>query len=97
FPARDQFDGTWEVGVTVSYSPNDVATSAFASDAAQARRHALELELEAFLDALRIEVTQASEGVKQADVAAETTKRALAAAEEAYRVRKELFTNERST
>jgi outer membrane protein TolC len=97
FPARDQFDGTWEVGVTVSYSPNDVATAAFASDAAQARRHAIELELEAFLDALRIETTQAAEAVKQADVAVETTKRALTAAEESYRVRKELFVNERST
>jgi outer membrane protein TolC len=97
FPPKDSFEATWDVGAQLSWSPNEVAFASQATDGVLARRRQAELQKEQFFDALRIEVTQATAAVTEADLTVESTRRGLAAAEESYRVRKELFQNERST
>jgi outer membrane protein TolC len=97
FPYHDAFDFTWDVGLSLSWTPNDSATNALGARGADARAHALEAQLEALHDALHTEVVQAYEAVREADFAVQTTSRGLDAAEESYRVRKELFLHGRST
>jgi outer membrane protein len=97
FPPRAEFNGSWDLGVQASWSPNELAYSALAADGIEARRRAVERQRDQFFDALQLEVTQAVEALKEARANVESTRRGLAAAEESYRVRRELFQNERST
>jgi outer membrane protein TolC len=97
FPPKDVAQGTWDVGVLLSYSPNEVALASQVTDGAVAKQRQSEVARDQFLDALRVEVAQAAVATTEADVSVDATRRGLAAAEESYRVRKELFVNERST
>jgi outer membrane protein TolC len=97
YPPQTDFKGTWEVGVQVNYSPNEVALAAALTDEVKARRSQVQHQREGFIDQLTIELAQAFEAVKEADLAIDSTAKGLNAAEESYRVRRELFQNERST
>jgi outer membrane protein TolC len=97
FPPKAEYNGSWDLGVQASWSPNEVAFSALATEGIEARRRAVERQREQFFDALQMEVVQAVEALREARLSVESTRRGLAAAEESYRVRKELFQNERST
>lgn len=97
FPQRDSFETTWDVGAQLSWSPNDLATAAFASRAGSARVEAAGAERHALRDRLRAEVMQALAAVREADFAVAATARGLDAAEESYRVRRDLYANGRAT
>jgi outer membrane protein TolC len=97
FPPQSDFHGTWEAGVQVSYSPNEVALAAAVTDEIKAKRSQVQHQREGFIDQLRVELAQAFEEVKESDLSVDATAKGLNAAEESYRVRKELFQNERST
>ncbi len=96
-PAETSFRFTWDVGVQLSWSTRDAFVGDQAGKSADARVAALEEQRLAVLDAVHAQVTQAYLTVREADVAVTTTKQALVASEEAYRVRRDLFANGRAT
>jgi outer membrane protein TolC len=97
FPQRDSFETTWDAGAQLTWSPNEVAQAAFASRAGSARVAAVSAERDALRDRLRGEVMQALAAVREADFAVAATARGLDAAEESYRVRRDLYANGRAT
>jgi outer membrane protein TolC len=86
-PQADEWRASWDVGVQLSWSPNDLPTSISSSRALDAKAAELESQKSDLEDAVLQEVRDAYFGVKQARAALNATKRALDAAEEAYRVR----------
>lgn len=97
FPVKDEFRGTWDASIQLSWTPTDAFSASAARRGALARAAALEAERAALLDGIRNEVTRALEAVREAETALTTMARGLAAAEESYRVRRVLFQNGRAT
>ncbi len=97
FPQREEWKATWDVGAQLTWSPNDLGGADAQVRGVDARRRKLDAERRAVTDALRDEIDSALVGWKEAHVAAETADRGLSAAEESYRVRRELFELGRAT
>jgi outer membrane protein len=97
FPPHDTFDGTWAVGITLSYSPNDLANGSASARGLDARAASIDAQAASLRDALRADLSAAAGALRENVVAMETTARALESAEEAYRVRRELFRAGRAT
>jgi outer membrane protein TolC len=91
------FHATWDVGVRLSWTPNDAFSGKGAAAETEARAAQTELQKAALRDSIGLEVVQAVQGVKEAEFATQSNKRELASAEESYRVRRELFRNGRAT
>ncbi len=91
FPPVQEFTAGWAVGVQATWSPNDVAAGIFAGRQVEGKRAAVVAQRQRLVDALEVEVSQAAQAVEDAEVGIATGGRALAAAEESYRVRRELF------
>jgi outer membrane protein TolC len=94
FLPESKFRGTWDVGVQVVWTPNDTRG---ASGDAEARAAQTEMQKQLLRDSVKFEVMQAYNLLREAEIALATTRRGLTAAEEAYRVRRELFLNGRAT
>ena len=97
FPPRDQFDTTWDVGLAVRWSPNETAAGVYGSRVADAKTLQVAAQLGVVRDGLRNETMQSYQALREADFAVQSTARGLDAAEESYRVRRELFQNGRAT
>ncbi|HMI85146.1 MAG TPA: TolC family protein, partial [Polyangiaceae bacterium] len=97
FPQQDAFQATWDVGVQLTYSPNDIGLAGASSRNLEARAASLAAQKQALEDGIRIEVTQTRNALREALAAVESTTQGLAAAEESYRVRRSLFRNGRAT
>jgi outer membrane protein TolC len=97
FPQQDAFKLTWDVGVQVSYSPNDIALAGASSRGLEGRAASLAAQKQALEDGVRVEVTQTRNALREAQAAVESTAQGLVAAEESYRVRRSLFRNGRAT
>jgi outer membrane protein len=97
FPQTSEWFGTWQVGAQVTWSPNDVIAAGAAGADAEARAAALDAQKNATRDGIELEVTQAYQGIIEADAAVTSTQRQLESAVEGYRVARELFNNGRGT
>jgi outer membrane protein TolC len=97
FPQKDQFDFTWQAGVQLSWTLNDALQSRATERRITAETNELRADREALLRGTRIEVLSAEQGVQTAQLSLATTQKGLAAAEEGYRVRRELLNAERAT
>lgn len=97
FPQRNEWFPTWAVGAQITWSPNDIPTSAANASDAEARAAAAEAQKSAVRDGIELEVTQAYQAIIEADTAIATTQRQLESALEGYRVARELFNNGRGT
>jgi outer membrane protein TolC len=97
FPPTDVFTATWDVGVGLTWSPNDTATGTLGGRAADARTVAMDAQRQGVRDQLRTEVMQALTAARESDVALRTTAAGLAASEDSYRVRRVLFRHGRAT
>ncbi|MBI5532354.1 MAG: TolC family protein [Deltaproteobacteria bacterium] len=97
FPQQDVWHTTWDVGVQLSWTVNDSFTAN--SQVAEVEAKAAEIDAQANLvrDAIRMEVTQAYNAVREAQTALGTSARQILAAQESLRVRRELFRNGRAT
>lgn len=97
FPQADEFRLTWLVGVQVTWTLQDTLNTRLTRD----RIHAEAAELRADRDNLtrgtRIEILAAQQAVSLAVHALATSQKGLAAAEEGYRVRRELLAADRAT
>jgi outer membrane protein len=97
FPQQAEWRATWDIGVQLAWTPNDLGGASATDRALVARGKKLEAERAAVADALRDEVDGAVIAWREARVAADTAERGLHAAEESYRVRRELFELGRGT
>ena len=91
------FRESWDVGVQLVWTPNDSFNARAASAETEARASQTEMQKEVLRDSVKLEVIQAYNALREAEVAMQTTQRGLASAEEGYRVRRELFKNGRAT
>lgn len=97
FPQTDEFKFTWDVGAQLTWSPNDLLTTRAQAHGADARVAQTEAQAQLLRDGLRAELAQAIQAIRDADAAMAASRRGLVAAEESYRVRKELYTYGRAT
>jgi outer membrane protein TolC len=97
FPAQNAFTATWDVGVQLTYSPNDIALAGASSRNLTARAASLVAQKQSLEDGIRVEVTQSRNALREAHAAIESSAQGLVAAEESYRVRRSLFRNGRAT
>jgi outer membrane protein len=97
FPSINRFAATWDVGVQLTWSPNDIGASGASSRTFEARASSLVAQRAALEDGIRVEVMQAVNAVGEARAALVSTAQGLVAAEESYRVRRSLFQNGRAT
>jgi outer membrane protein len=91
FPPRQKWDMTWDASVVLSWSPTDIPAANATSREQAARANELAARRDQLLDGIRLELQQASSAITEADAAIASTQQALGAAEEGYRVRRELF------
>jgi outer membrane protein len=96
-PGDAEWNGTWDVGLVLSWTPTNIASNSASMDATRARAAGVVAQRSALEDSLRVEVADAIEGLKEARFSLGVTESGLRAAEESYRVRRELFRAGRST
>jgi outer membrane protein TolC len=96
-PAKDQFDGTWDAGVRLSWTLNDALSASGATAEAKARVAGLAEQKGLLRDGLRLEVTSAYADMTKSVATIEASERQLTASEESLRVRNELFKNGKAT
>jgi outer membrane protein TolC len=92
-----EFRASWEVGAQIVWTPNDALNASGASGDAEARASQIQMQKQVLRDGVKTEVMQAYNAMHEALVTLGTTARGLKAAEEGYRVRRELFRNGRAT
>jgi outer membrane protein len=97
FPQADVFKFTWLVGIQLSWQLSD-SLNAYTNEKARAAEAAeLRADRENLVNSARIDVLNAQQAVQLALLSLRTSQTGLAAAEESYRVRKELLSAERAT
>ncbi len=97
FPQEDKFKGTWSVGAQLTWTLNDALVSRTTDRRLAAETDELRADRESLERGTRIEVLAAQQAVTIAQRALATSQKGLDAAEESYRVRKELLNAERAT
>lgn len=97
FPQEDRFRGTWDAGVVLSWSPTAIFGAQAGARSLNAKAAELVAQRQALMDGLELEVSQALSAERDAQFAVTVTQQALAAADEGYRVRRELFRSGRAT
>lgn len=91
FPTTAEFRSTWDVGIQLSWSPNDVfATRANAAEL-EANAGKLKAQRQQIRDGLGLEVVSAAQDLRTAEANVDNVKAQLVASEEAYRVRRETY------
>ncbi len=97
FPQEDKWSTSWDVGIQLSWTINDTFTSGAQVDELDAKIMEVEAQRAQLDDGIRLQVTQAYNALREAEVAKDTTERQLKAAQESHRVRRELFRAGRAT
>jgi len=97
FPQEEKFKFTWLAGVQLTWTLNDYLISRTTDRRLAAETDQLRADRENLLRGTRIEVLAAQQAVQLAQVSLATSQKGLAAAEEGYRVRRELLNAERAT
>jgi outer membrane protein TolC len=97
FPQKDEFNSSWQLGVQLSYAPNDTLSGLSQSRAAQAKAKAAAAQRADLSDAVRTEVTDAVLSHRNAVASLSSSARRLTAAETSYRARRERFLADKAT
>jgi len=97
FPQQDVFKFTWSIGAQLTWTLNDALLSRTTDRRIAAEADELRADRENLERGTRIEVLSAQQAVAIAAHALLTSQKGLAAAEEGYRVRKELLNADRAT
>ncbi len=96
-PQTSEWFATWELGVQLRWSPNDILLGGGNATELDARAEQVLAQTKLLADGIELELTQAVQGIKESDFALEASKRELASATETYRVSRELFVNGAAT
>jgi outer membrane protein len=91
FPPHQEWDMTWDASVVLSWTPSDILSANATAREQRARASEIGARKALLLDGIRLELRQSTSAVLEADTAIAVTKQSLGAAEEGYRVRRELF------
>ena len=91
FAQPNEFRNSWEVGATLSWTPNNALTGSNSANKMAANVAKTRADLATQEDTVRGEVVQAYESYKSAIEIAHASEAQLAAAEEAYRVRLAMY------
>jgi outer membrane protein len=97
FPQADKFELTWLAGVQLSWQLGDTLNAETTRKRLIAETDELRADRENLYRGTRLEVLSAMQAVQLAVHSLATSQKGLAAAEEGYRVRKELLAAERAT
>lgn len=97
FPQQNKFQGTWDAGVMLSWAPTAIFGAQAGTRALEARAAEIAAQRQALEDGLQLEVAQALSAERDAQFAVTVSQQALAAADEGYRVRRELYRSGRAT
>jgi len=97
FPQRDEFRGTWEAGVRLSWTVNDTLAAPAAVNEAKAKEAQITALKGQLLQGLKLEVAQAYAELRRAEATIDAADRGLVAAEETLRVQTELLRAGRAT
>jgi outer membrane protein len=97
FPQKDEFRFTWAAGVQLTWTINDLLISRASEDRIHAEASELRADRENIVRGTRIELLAAQQAVQIAVHSLQTSQKGLTAAEEGYRVRRELLNAERAT
>jgi outer membrane protein TolC len=97
FPQVDEFKFTWQVGAQLTWTFNDALIAETTKRRLAAEANELRADRQNLENGTRLEVLSAQQAVALAQHALATTQKGLAAAEESYRVRRELLNAERAT
>ena len=97
FPQEDKFKLTWAIGAQLTWTLNDALVERTTERRIAAEANELRADHENLERGTRIEVLSAQQAVSIAQHALTTSQKGLTAAEEAYRVRKELLNADRAT
>ena len=91
FPQTQEWFPTWDLGVRITWSPNEIPTALAGAADAMSRAAALDAQKLVMRDGIAVEVTQAYQAVQEADFSLGSTAKQLSSAREAVRVARELF------
>ncbi|MBL9019278.1 MAG: TolC family protein [Myxococcales bacterium] len=97
FPQEDKFTFTWSVGAQLTWTLNDYLIQRTTDRRLRGETNELRADRENLERGTRVQVLAAQQAVEIARSALETSRKGLAAAEEGYRVRRELLNAERAT
>jgi outer membrane protein TolC len=97
FPQTDAFKFTWTLGIQLTWQLSDTLIAETNRKRMVAEADELVADRENVLRGARIEILQAQQAVELAQRDLVTTAKGLAAAEESYRVRRELLNADRAT
>lgn len=97
FPQQDVFKFTWQVGAQLTWTLNDTLASRTADHRIAAETDELRADRDNLERSTRIEVLSAQQQVEIAQHTLVSSQKGLNAAEESYRVRKELLAADRAT
>jgi outer membrane protein TolC len=92
-PQRDEFHGSWDATLQVSWTPTDIFGSEAGRSSTEARARKLDAQRAELLDGIELEVKQELLSLRRADAAMQSSERGLASASESYRVRRVMFQN----
>lgn len=90
-PPSAEWHGTWDASIVLSWTPTDIFSATARSKNAEAHADEVVARKAALKNALRLEVTQAMNALAEATFGLDVSRDGRAAAEENYRVRRELF------
>lgn len=96
-PTKDEFIGTWDIGITISYDLFNWLTVPYQTQQAQASLNQSILGLQQLKDMISLEVTQSYLSLKKAIEKIQAAKIANQQAEENLRVTREKFLNGNAT
>jgi outer membrane protein len=82
---------TWNAGVTLTWTPTDIFGASASSKVSEANADVVASRRGALKNGLRLETNQAINALAEASFGLEASREGLAAAEENYRVRRELY------
>jgi outer membrane protein TolC len=97
FPPAEKFNESWQAGVVLSWIPTNMIGANASAGIADARAAELAAQRRGLHDALRLEIEQALTSAAEARHAIDASHQTLAAVDESYRVRRELFRAGRAT
>ncbi|HUS27999.1 MAG TPA: TolC family protein [Kofleriaceae bacterium] len=97
FPQTAEWNFTWSAGVQLTWTLNDALQARATDRRITAETNELRADRENLARGTRIELLAAQQAVQLAQMSLQTSQKGLAAAEEGYRVRRELLNAERAT
>lgn len=97
FPQQDEYNSSWQLGLQLTYAPNDTLSGLSQAAAAKAKAAAAQAQRSELLDGVRSEVTDAVLAHRNAQASLTSTARRLKAAETSYRARRERYLADKAT